>query len=136
MFDLEEKISEWRQQMLAAGIRAPVPLEELESHLREDVGQQMRSGLSAQHAFEAAVQRMGTPPVLSTEFVKVGRFASRRLVAFRPYMIVINLILGAVLTTPEVFTQILMFIPLQLLYEASIWIARYRETNTKKRLEN
>ena len=35
MFNLEEKISEWRKQMLAAGIRSPVPLEELEIHLRE-----------------------------------------------------------------------------------------------------
>jgi hypothetical protein len=38
--------------MLAAGIRTPVPLDELENHLREDVEQQMRSGLSAQQAFE------------------------------------------------------------------------------------
>jgi hypothetical protein len=37
MFDLEQTISEWRRQMLSAGIKTPVPLEELEIHLREDV---------------------------------------------------------------------------------------------------
>ena len=46
MFNLNEEIAEWRRQMLAAGIETPVPLNELESHLREDVEQQMRSGLA------------------------------------------------------------------------------------------
>ena len=48
MFNLEKEISEWRQQMLAAGVKSPVPLEELESHLREDIEQQVQSGLSEQ----------------------------------------------------------------------------------------
>src|SRR5216683_2850215 len=61
MFNLDESISEWRRQMLAAGIKTPVPLNELENHLRDDVEQQMRSGLSAQQAFEAAVQGIGHP---------------------------------------------------------------------------
>ena len=42
-------------------------------------------------------------------------------------MIVINLILGAVLTTPEVITQLTMFVPLQFLYELSVWVAWYWE---------
>ena len=44
MFDLEQSIAEWRRQMLAAGIKTPVPLEELEIHLREEIEQQMKSG--------------------------------------------------------------------------------------------
>src|SRR5712692_4700974 len=72
MFDLNEKITEWRRQMLAAGIKTPVPLSELESHLRDDVEQQMRSGLSAQQAFAAAVQGIGQAAVLECEFDKVG----------------------------------------------------------------
>ena len=136
MFDLDQAIVKWRTQMLAAGIKTPVPLEELESHLREDVRNRARSGLSTQQAFEAAVQQIGTPHVLKTEFVKVSLLNSRRIAGFRPYMIVINLILAALLTTPEVVTQLLMFIPLQLLYEASIWIARYSERNSTKWVEN
>ena len=42
MFNLEQSIADWRRQMLAAGIKMPVPLEELESHLREDIAQQMQ----------------------------------------------------------------------------------------------
>jgi len=37
MFDLEQAIIAWRQQMLAAGIKSPVPLEELENHLRDEI---------------------------------------------------------------------------------------------------
>ena len=44
MFDLEKSIADWRTQMLAAGIKSPVPLEELESHLREEITQQTKSG--------------------------------------------------------------------------------------------
>jgi hypothetical protein len=73
MFDLDQTISEWRRQMLAAGIETPVPLEELEIHLREDVEQGMRSGLTAQAAFETAVQRMGQADGLKAEFKKAGK---------------------------------------------------------------
>jgi hypothetical protein len=72
MFDLEKSIADWRRQMLAAGIKTPVPLDELESHLREDVENQMRSGLSAQPAFETTVQQIGQSDVLKNEFAKVG----------------------------------------------------------------
>jgi hypothetical protein len=72
MFSLEQAIAEWRRQMLAAGIKTPVPLDELESHLREDMEQQMRSGLSAPQAFEVAVQRIGQADALKAEFKKAG----------------------------------------------------------------
>jgi len=72
MFNLEQPIAEWRQQMIAAGIKTPVPLEELEGHLREDVENQMQAGLSAQQAFEATVRKIGQAGVLKTEFAKAG----------------------------------------------------------------
>ena len=77
MFDLEQSIAEWRQQMQAAGIRTPVPLEELEIHLREDVERQMRSGFSEQEAFSSAIKKIGQPRLLKTEFQKadcIGTF--------------------------------------------------------------
>jgi len=73
MFDLEQFIAEWRRQMRAAGIQTPVPLEELESHLREDVERQMKSGLKAQEAFEVSVRQIGQPAMLKNEFKKVER---------------------------------------------------------------
>ena len=80
MFDPEKTIAEWRRQMLAAGINTPVPLEELESHLRDDIEQQMRSGVNAQWAFEAAVQRMGQASALKSEFKKSERTFMKRTV--------------------------------------------------------
>jgi hypothetical protein len=68
MFDLEQSISEWRGQMLAAGIKSPVPLEELESHLREEIEAQVQSGITERDAFEKAVKQIGKAEKLRTEF--------------------------------------------------------------------
>ncbi len=74
-------------------------------------------------------------PVILLTLVKIGVLNYRMLAGFRRYMIVVNLVLGAVLTTPEIITQVIMFIPLQLLYEISIWIAWYWERKEKKAAE-
>jgi hypothetical protein len=73
MLNLDTAIAEWRQQMLAAGVKTPVPLDELESHLREDIEHQMWSGLNAQQAFGIAVGRIGQANLLKMEFKKVGK---------------------------------------------------------------
>ena len=74
MFDLEQvHRGHGGEQMLAAGIKTPVPLEELESHLREEIERQMKSGLNAQQAFEIAVQKIGQADVLKNEFKKLAR---------------------------------------------------------------
>ena len=74
MFNLEEKISEWRKQMLTAGIQTPVPLEELENHLREEIERQMRSGVDSQPAFEIAAKQIGQPEPIKAEFKKSSGF--------------------------------------------------------------
>ncbi|MDB6023078.1 MAG: Sec-independent protein translocase, TatC subunit [Pedosphaera sp.] len=73
-------------------------------------------------------------PVVILVLVKIGILNYSILSKGRRYMIVINLILGALLTTPEVLTQVLMAVPLQLLYEISVWIAWYWERKEKKRV--
>ena len=75
-------------------------------------------------------------PVVILTLVKIGILNYRILSKGRRYMIVINLVLGALLTTPEVITQLIMFLPLQLLYEISIWIAWYWERRDRKRAES
>ena len=72
MFDLEQSIADWRKQMLAAGIKTPVPLEELESHLRNEIERQMKSGINAQRAFGEAIQQIGPPDALQGEFQKAN----------------------------------------------------------------
>jgi hypothetical protein len=76
MFDLEQSISGWRQQMLAAGIQTPVPLEELEIHLREEIEQRMQSGISEQEAFAMASAIIGQPEPLKSEFKRAGGLLS------------------------------------------------------------
>jgi hypothetical protein len=80
MFHLEKSIADWRKQMLAAGIKTPVPLEELEIHLREEIERQMKSGLNEQKAFEISVQRIGQPKMLDSEFKKSERTFMKQIV--------------------------------------------------------
>src|ERR1022692_813371 len=81
MFNLEKAVAEWRIQMLAAGIKTPVPLEELESHLRDEIERQMKLGLDEQKAFEISVQQIGHAVALKNEFKKTAmktRYISQR----------------------------------------------------------
>ncbi|MGD0814232.1 MAG: twin-arginine translocase subunit TatC [Verrucomicrobiota bacterium] len=72
-------------------------------------------------------------PVVLLALVKIGLLNYGKLKAMRRYMIVGNLVLGALLTTPEVFTQIIMAVALQLLFEVAVWIAWYWERQEKQR---
>jgi sec-independent protein translocase protein TatC len=72
-------------------------------------------------------------PVVLLTLVKIGVLNYTILSKMRRYMIVINLVLGALLTTPEVITQVLMAVPLQILYEISVWVAWYWERRDRKR---
>lgn len=72
MFDVDNAVAEWRHQLIADGIKAPEVLDELESHLREEVDQRMRSGLSEQKAFASAVEQIGQANLLKREFAKAG----------------------------------------------------------------
>lgn len=76
MSNLDQAIAAWRRQMQAAGIKVPELLDELESHLREDVEHRMRQGSTAQGAFEVAIRNMGKIDLLKAEFDKCGDFFS------------------------------------------------------------
>jgi hypothetical protein len=71
MFNIDKAISDWRKQMLAAGVKNSSALDELHEHLRSDIEQQMRSGTDAESAFCEAVQRIGTPSKVRDELAKV-----------------------------------------------------------------
>jgi sec-independent protein translocase protein TatC len=74
-------------------------------------------------------------PVVLLTLVKIGVLSYTALRKMWRYMIVINLVLGALLTTPEVITQVMMAVPLYLLYEISVWIAWFWERRDRKREE-
>lgn len=72
-------------------------------------------------------------PVVVLTLVKIGVLDYQTLRGMWRYMVVIVLVLGGVLTTPEVVTQILMAVPLYMLYEVTVWIAWYWERQEKRR---
>jgi len=71
-------------------------------------------------------------PIVVLLLVKLGLITHAHLKKYRRHVIVVSFILGAVLTTPEVITQVAMAIPLCLLYEICIWIAWYWERKKRK----
>ena len=98
MFNLEQSIVDWRKQMLASGIQTPVPLEELEIHLREEIERQMKAGLSEQNSFELSVQAIGQAKPLKIEFKKSERtFMNRRLIIL---IGIVGLLLGTMMILP------------------------------------
>jgi len=70
--NLEANITDWRQRMQAAGIQSPVPLEELEEHLREEVERQVKLGMTEAEAFQSAICLVGQPGRLRAEFSRAG----------------------------------------------------------------
>ena len=71
-------------------------------------------------------------PLVVLTLVKIGLLSYRTLAHFRRHVIVVAFVLGAVLTTPEVITQVAMALPLCVLYEACIWIAWYWERKERR----
>jgi len=63
-------------------------------------------------------------PLLNTLLVKINLVSIEQLKKFRPYAIVSAFILGMLLTPPDVVSQLLLAIPLCLLYELSIILNR------------
>jgi hypothetical protein len=98
MFNLEQSITEWREQMLAAGIESPMPLEELEAHLREAIRQQVQSGQAGQMAFEVAARQIGQPELLKGEFRKIERTLMKRISKVATG--VVGLLVGGALMVP------------------------------------
>jgi len=81
MFDLEQSLTEWRQEMIRKGIGSPVPLEELEGHVREDIERQIKLGFTQEHSFATAVRKIGGADALRTEFARTCVPGPVRLVA-------------------------------------------------------
>ncbi|MEO8559574.1 MAG: twin-arginine translocase subunit TatC, partial [Rhodospirillales bacterium] len=66
-------------------------------------------------------------PVLLTLLVRVGITSSAGLASKRRYAIVIAFIAAAILTPPDVISQVALALPIVLLYESSIWIGKWIE---------
>lgn len=64
-------------------------------------------------------------PLFITLLTKLGVVDAETLSRKRRYVILVIFMVAAVLTPPDVVTQLMMAGPLLILYESSIWIARF-----------
>jgi sec-independent protein translocase protein TatC len=64
-------------------------------------------------------------PVLVIVLVRVGVVSVEKLKDIRPYVIVGAFVVGAIFTPPDVISQVMLAVPLWLLYELGIVAARF-----------
>ena len=64
-------------------------------------------------------------PIVVVLLVKLGMVSIQKLKDFRGYFIVIAFIIAAVVTPPDVISQLALAVPMCILYELGIWGARW-----------
>ncbi len=62
-------------------------------------------------------------PVVVVVLARLGVVSIEQMKAFRPYFIVLAFVIAAVLTPPDVVSQLALAIPMCLLYEVGLWAA-------------
>jgi len=63
-------------------------------------------------------------PIVVVVLARIGLVTIEQLRAFRSYFIVLAFIIAAVLTPPDIVSQLALAIPMVLLYEVGIWAAQ------------
>jgi len=63
-------------------------------------------------------------PIATILIIKSGIVSRESLLKARPYLIVLFLIIGMLLTPPDVFSQLFLAIPMWILFEIGILLAK------------
>jgi sec-independent protein translocase protein TatC len=70
-------------------------------------------------------------PIVVIVLARMGFVSIQKLKEFRSYFIVLAFIIAAIITPPDVVSQLALAIPMCLLYEAGIWAAQVFVKHTK-----
>lgn len=70
-------------------------------------------------------------PVVVVVLARMGIFSIEKLKEFRGYFVVLAFIIAAIVTPPDVVSQLALAIPMVLLYEIGIWAAQIFIRHTK-----
>lgn len=70
-------------------------------------------------------------PIVVVVLVRLGVVSVDKLKSFRSYFIVLAFIVAAIVTPPDVISQLALAIPMCLLYEAGLWAARVFAKHTR-----
>lgn len=71
-------------------------------------------------------------PVVVVLLNRMGVVSLKQLKSARPYVIVGAFVVAAVITPPDVISQIMLAVPLVLLYEAGIWVCRFAKPLSRR----
>jgi sec-independent protein translocase protein TatC len=70
-------------------------------------------------------------PIVVIVLARMGLVSIEKLKAFRSYFIVLAFVIAAIVTPPDVVSQLALAIPMVILYEVGIWAAQIFMKHTK-----
>ena len=117
----------WRFFISFEGIEGGIPI-----RLEAKIGEYLSLVMTLIFAFGMAFQL----PVLLTLMVRAGLFPAEALVEKRRFAIVGIFIFAAIVTPPDILSQISLAIPMLVLYELSIVSARWAERQRERALND
>ena len=94
-----------------------------------DISSYMRFALKLFFAFGAAFE----VPIATILLARMGVVSTDAMARQRPYIILGAFVLGMLMTPPDIFSQIMLAIPVWLLFELGLFFARKLEQNELKK---
>lgn len=96
-----------------------------------DISSYMSFALKLFFAFGVAFE----VPVATVLLARMGVVSTTNMAKQRPYIVLGAFVLGMLMTPPDIFSQIMLAIPVCLLFEVGLFFARRMERNEKQRNE-